>query len=369
VISIKSNIKVLVVDDSAFMRYSITKHLSADPMITVVGSARDGEDALKKIPVLQPDVVTLDVEMPVLDGIGALEQIMASFPRPVIMVSSLTQRGTRTTIRALMRGAVDFIAKPATQSDIGQMVSELAEKIKIVANVNRPAMERHIPIMPASSAAPLRSNLPKPASRSMHSQDPLVVIGSSTGGPRALDVVLTNLAGDLDAAFLVVQHMPSGFSKSLAERLNEVCPLNVREAAEGDTLAKGQVLFAPGDYHMVLGEGYQIHLNQAPRVNHVRPAVDVTLESAARIHGNKIICTILTGMGSDGTVGAVQVKLVGGYVIAEDASTCVVYGMPRSVVEAGAAHKVLPLQEIGPYLVRLIREGVASVDSTMEAQA
>ena len=338
-------IRVLVVDDSTFMRHAITKYLQTDPGITVVGAAYDGLDALAKISLLKPDVITLDVEMPRMDGLTTLKRIMAEHPTPVIMLSSLTQRGARPTVQALMRGAVDFIPKPSAGTDIGAIIEELIAKVKAAAGV------RPVKLQPQQSTAPppAAKQMPRP----LRKGDPLIVIGASTGGPRALHQVLSGLPADLPAAVMVVQHMPPAFTRSLAQRLNQSILLAVQEAANGDRLAKGLVLLAPGDFHLQ-ANGRRVVLDQGPPRNHVRPAVDVTMESAAREHGAAVIGVVLTGMGSDGTSGAERIRAAGGRVIAEDESTCVVYGMPRSVVEAGQANQVVPLPKVASALIEML---------------
>ncbi len=363
--SSKGPVRVLVVDDSAFMRHTVAKYLEVDPDITVVGSARDGLDALAKIPALKPDVVTLDVEMPRMDGLTALQRIMAECPTPVVMLSSLTQRGARTTIQALMRGAVDFVPKPAVSINIRTVMDDLAVKVKTAAGARLAGAREtrrggdgergrqgdkeklppspHLPISPSPWGP-----------RLFHNGDPLIVIGTSTGGPRALHQVLSTLPADLPAAVTVVQHMPPGFTRSLAQRLNETSPFIVQEATDGDRLACGLALLAPGDFHLRFKGAKQVSLDHGARRNHVRPAVDVTMESAAERYGAAVIGVVLTGMGSDGTEGAGHIKAAGGKVIAEHASTTVVYGMPRSVVEAGLADQVVPLPEIAPALVELV---------------
>lgn len=359
-------VRVLVVDDSPFMRYTIAKHLAADPDIVVVGSATDGLDALSKIPALTPDVVTLDVEMPRMDGLTALEHIMQDCPTPVVMLSSLTQRGTRTTIQALMRGAVDFVAKPTTSTDMRAVVTDLSSKIKAAAlthHANGPSTKHNGSISVPATHPPVTPLVAPPVKkaktglRPFKEGDPVVVIGASTGGPRALQQVLTGLPAELPAAIIVIQHMPAGFTRSLAQRLNELSGLTVQEAAEGDRLALGLALLAPGDFHMKLEQGKKIGLDQGPRVNHVRPAVDVAMESAAQLYGSAVIGVVLTGMGSDGALGARSIKQAGGRIIAEDESTTVVYGMPRSVVEANLADRVVPLPDVAGVIMEMLRHG------------
>ncbi len=345
----RTPIRVLIVDDAAFIRYTVTKYLEVDPEITVVGSARDGTEALAKIPALKPDVGVLDVEMPRMDGLTALKRIMVECPTPVVMLSALTQQGTRTTVRALMRGAVDFVPKPNTKIDIHTVIEELSAKIKTAVGARQGTLR-----------LPKIVSLTTPAKRGLQpfkKGDPLIVIGASTGGPRALRQVLSDLPANLPGAVVVVQHMPPGFTQSLAQRLNETCSLIVQEAANGDRLARGLVLLAPGDFHLRFKGIKQVALDNGPRRNHVRPAVDVTMESATDYHGANVIGVVLTGMGADGTAGAGQIKAKGGQVIAEHESTSVVYGMPASVIKAGLADRVAPLPKVAATLMELVNNG------------
>lgn len=353
-------IRVLVVDDSAFMRYTIAKHLENDGGISVVGSARDGMDALTKVSVLSPDVITMDVEMPRMDGLTALQRIMAECPTPVVMLSSLTQSGTRTTIQAIMRGAVDFVPKPTASTDMPLVIEELISKIKTAAGARR-ALQR-FSFRTSSSAELIQpEHQSKVELRQFHPGDPIVVIGASTGGPRALQQVLSFLPADLSAAVVIIQHMPPGFTRSLAQRLNENSPLIVQEAQEGDRLAQGLALLAPGDFHLQFKGDNQVCLDHGPRRQHVRPAVDVTMESASERYGASVIGVVLTGMGSDGTAGSGFIKAAGGMIIAEHESTSLVYGMPRSVVEAGWADRIVPLPEIASTLVEMIHHGKSRI--------
>lgn len=349
---IMNPIKVLVVDDSAFMRYSLSQSLNDVAEIRVVGSARDGVEAMELIPKLQPDVVTLDVEMPRLDGLSTLRQIMANFPCPVIMLSSLTKEGAVETIQALTCGAVDFITKPTAQTGIRALIPEIAGKIV------RASQAKIYPVTSRlTSAAPsvlpvAAQNLGAKKARPLRKNEPIVLIGASTGGPRALNEVIPALPANLSAGVIVVQHMPAGFTRSLADRLNSLSHLLVKEAEPGDRPLAGQVLISPGGFHMVLDEDERFSLNQKPTVHGVRPSVDVTLLSLVQRYGKSVIAVILTGMGSDGTNGAVLLHSLGGHVIAEQESTCVVWGMPRSVAEAGASDEVLPLHEIAGAIER-----------------
>lgn len=344
----QKKINVLVVDDSAYMRKVISDMLQSDGNIFVVDTARDGLDAIEKIKKWNPHVVTMDVEMPRLDGLSALQRIMRECPTPVIMLSSLTLEGSDTTIRALTMGAVDFIPKPsgAISLDIQKVKEELIVKIKVAARA-------HVLSTPGIIVSPVVKPTP-PAAGVSTVPTKLVVIGSSTGGPNALQQVVPRLPGNLPAAVLVVQHMPPGFTKSLAQRLNDTSQLEVVEAREGDVLNCQKVYIAPGGYHMFLHARTIIGLNQDPPVHSVRPSVDVTLESVVNFYGSQIIGVILTGMGYDGSKGMAMVKKAGGKTIAQNEETCVVYGMPRVVVEMGKADKVLPVQEIADEIVNMV---------------
>ena len=335
-------VKVMIVDDSAFMRFAIAQQLNEHPEITVIGTASNGKEALKLIPKLQPDVITLDVEMPHMDGLTTLRHIMSDFPRPVIMFSSLTKEGAAETIQALMLGAVDFIPKPANRTDISAVMSDMTRKIVQAAK----AKVKFVRLQPAIPVAAARNNQPSKKLGVYHKTAPVVLIGSSTGGPGALSEVVPALPADFPSPVLIVQHMPSGFTHSLSERLNSISQLHVKEAEPGDSLMVGQVVLAPGGFHMTIDENEKIALNQKPTVHGVRPAVDVTLTSLIQRFGKNIIAVIMTGMGSDGTHGTSLLHSDGGYVIAEHESTCVVWGMPRSVVEANAADAVLPRPQI-----------------------
>lgn len=348
-------IRVLIVDDSAFMRFTIAKRLSETPGIVVAGSAHNGEEALALIPAVKPDVITMDVEMPGMDGLTTLRQIMVNTPRPVIMLSSLTTEGANETVQALTLGAVDFVAKPTAKANVESIMEEVITKIR------RAARMRVYPVsnlqrsdtrsVAQSSTKTTQGNLTRP----LRSGDKVVVIGSSTGGPRALNTVVPQLPQDLPAAVLIVQHMPVGFTRSLAERLDNVSKLLIKEAAPGDRVEVGRGLLAPGGFHMMVDANGQITLNQNPPVHGVRPAVDVTMTSVVQRFGAATVAVILTGMGSDGTTGATLVHGAGGHVIAEDESTCVVWGMPRSVVEAGAANQVVPLPDVAAAIDKIVR--------------
>jgi two-component system, chemotaxis family, protein-glutamate methylesterase/glutaminase len=360
-------IRVLVADDSALVRQSVRRVLDGDAAIEVLDIAHDGLDALLKIERLQPDVITLDVEMPRVDGLTVLRLLMERSPRPVVMLSSQTAAGAETTVRALGLGAVDFVHKPSVQAGLGfaAIADELIAKVKQAARarVRRPHGASPSPIA-GGVAAPARPaghlsrswaggrDEPRPNGEEpttlLHGGPPpdrLLVVGASTGGPRALAELLAGLPGDLPGAALLVQHLPPGFTRSLAERLNQGSALGVAEAQERDRLTTGQALVAPGDFHLKLA-GSRVALDSGPRRHGVRPAVDTTLEAAAEAFGPAVLAVILTGMGADGTAGARAVKAAGGVVLAEAESTCVVFGMPRSVIGAGLADEVVPLDQM-----------------------
>jgi two-component system, chemotaxis family, protein-glutamate methylesterase/glutaminase len=349
-------VRVLVVDDSAFMRHVITRELTSDPRVKVVGGARDGLEAINMARELKPDVVTLDVEMPKLDGLGALPRILEVCHARVIMLSSNEGVGRTNTLRALELGAVDFLLKPnGVSSATAASIRETLLRAIHSAAVAR--VRRTVPTAPTVSA-PVKA-APKPATGRVAARR-LVIIGSSTGGPQALAAVIPHLPGDLDAGVVVVQHMPPGFTASLAARLNDLSPLTVREAAAGDGIYNGEVLIAPGDQHLrivVDGGMWRVKLDQGPRVHGVRPAVDVALTSAAAVASGRLSCAILTGMGRDGTAGAAAVREANGWVLAQSEATCVIYGMPRSVVEAGLATEIVPLDDMASGIVAHLGNG------------
>jgi two-component system chemotaxis response regulator CheB len=352
-------IRVLVVDDSAFMRHAVSRLLTEAPGIEVVGAAANGLAGLEMITRLRPDVITLDVEMPVLDGLGMLTRVMAAQPTRVIMLSSLTTDGAAATLDALDAGAIDFVAKPSgsLSIDIGLVGEDLVAKIRAVASMPEAAFMGHrqrVAIRaarrpqgtpPASSpdrsgavgGVPLR---PRTMSRR------LVAIASSTGGPGALQTIISGLPERLGCAVVIVQHMPVGFTASLARRLDASGPLEAAEAAPDDIIGDDRILVAPGDHHLISSTGGRVQLVRLPPVNGVRPAADVTLQSLAPVWRERMLTVVLTGMGSDGTEGARAVKRHGGTVYAQDRATSTVYGMPAAVAEAGLVDRVLPLGRI-----------------------
>lgn len=353
-----NKIKVLVVDDSAFMRKAIENMLTKDPGIEIVGIARNGKDALEKIKELDPDILTLDIEMPIMDGLEALKVIMKDHPRPVIMVSSLTTEGAEATLRALELGAVDFIAKDKSFASFGilKIEEQLIKTVKHFAK--RKAFRR--PLMPSRSKI-VRPTVPQPT-RSAASvrrvtgrAKRIVVIGTSTGGPQSLQRVIPKLTTALNKPVLVVQHMPPNFTKSLAQRLNALSSLTVIEAQGKEKLEPNVVYIAKGGFHLKLrkmGSNYYTELSEEPsEVLHI-PSVDVMVQSVAETFGGDALGVIMTGMGSDGQKGLSMLKSRGGHVIAQDEESCIVYGMPRSVVEAGIADDIVPLDNIADLIMQ-----------------
>ena len=341
------SIKVLIVDDSAFARYNISKYICSDEQITVVGTSHDGYDAIKKVKSLKPDVVTMDIEMPHLDGLQALERIMADCPTPTIMLSSLTSEGAEATIKALELGAADFFLKPSLTSseDKNLLFSELIKKIKQISriNVKRLIQKREI----IYKKEPIeRKNIRQPLKSDSGDITKIIIIGSSTGGPRSLYQIIPTIPSTIPAAILIVQHMPPKFTGTMAERLNELSNIHIKEAQTGDGIVAGRALIAPGGYHMIVGQNKKVLITEDKPRSGLRPAVDVTMESAVNVYGRLCAGVILTGMGHDGTEGASLIKAAGGTVIAQDEESCVVFGMPRSVIENGLANKVVPLNKI-----------------------
>ncbi len=344
----QDKIKVMIADDSAFMRMILKDIVDSQPDMKVVAIAKDGFEALELAVKHKPDVITLDVEMPKLNGIEALKLIMKKAPTRVIMVSSLTEEGADITLTALEIGAVDFLPKPAGSISMTfrQVADQLIEKIRNAVKVD-------LKTLLAKRVRPSVVTAKKP----LVATGKVVVIGSSTGGPRSLDLIVPALPENFPAPVIIVQHMPPGFTKSLAVRLDKTSKLKVKEAQEEDILKPGWVYIAPGDYHLgakLSGRDVSLYLDKSPKINNVRPAVDFTLDKIAEIYKDKTIAVILTGMGKDGTKGAFKVKFYKGTVIAEAKETCVVFGMPKSVIEEGYADHILPAYEIPKKLVELV---------------
>jgi len=343
-------IRVLVVDDSVVIRRLLSDVLNQDPDIEVAGTAANGQIALDKLSQLNPDAVTLDIEMPVLDGLATLPKLRETYPKlPVIMFSTLTERGASATLEALALGASDYVGKPANVGSVSAAMQsvkdQLIPKIKALCPRVRPA-----PVAPVER--PPTATSPKICSP--HRRD-MVVIGSSTGGPQALAAVISKLPADLPVPVVVVQHMPPVFTKHLAARLDQGSPLTVTEAADGDTVRPGQVLIAPGGSHLELkrdGVNIVAVLHDGPPENSCRPAVDVLFRSAANLFGPGCLAVVLTGMGQDGLRGAGDIVDAGGALIAQDEETSVVWGMPRAVTEAGLTQCTLPIEYIANEIIR-----------------
>jgi two-component system, chemotaxis family, protein-glutamate methylesterase/glutaminase len=349
------SIRVLVVDDSAFMRHALSRLLSEAVGIEVVGAAANGELGLEMVRTLRPDIVTLDVEMPVLDGFGMLRRLMVEQPTRVIMLSSATTDGARVTLDALDAGAIDFVAKPggSLSIDIGQVGIELVAKVRAAATMpeaswlafrihaRRKVEEAEgtrlqVAEATAGLVAPRRRGFPAIGRK-------LVVVASSTGGPAALQALVAHLPNPLGAGVLIVQHLPAGFSTSLAGRLSKVGSLHVSEAVNGTTIGLDEIALAPGDDHLISSISGRILLVPLPALHGVRPAADVTLQSVAPVWRERLLCVVLTGMGVDGRDGARAVRDHGGTVFAQDEATSTIFGMPAAVIDAGLADRVLPL--------------------------
>lgn len=347
-----NKIRVLIVEDSFLMRKIIFDILSSDPAFEVVDKARNGKEALEKIFALRPDVVTLDVNLPVLDGLAVLQEIMQKQPTRVIMLSAYTQQGAAATITALEMGALDFIAKPSGEIslDLHQLRDAILSKVKLAAEVDWESflVTLKLPVVPPPKVKPKPFEIKK-----------LVVIGASTGGPRAILQIMQLIPADIPASFLIVQHMPEGFTLSFAERISWESGIKSKEAEDGDILLRGKAYVAPAGFHMVLdkiwdeeGNKLQIKLNQEPLVNFVRPSVSMTMNSAAEVFGSNVIGVILTGMGKDGLEGARRIKESGGFLIVQDKATSVVWGMPKVVIDEGLADSTLPLCDIPAEIIK-----------------
>lgn len=349
-------IRVLVVDDSVVIRRLLTDVLSQDPEIELAGTAPNGRIALSKLPQVNPDLVTLDIEMPELDGLGTLPELRKLYPKlPVIMFSTLTERGALATLDALALGATDYVTKPA---NVGSMAAGIQSvKDQLLPKIKALCQSAQAPVAAANVAtrAPLIGSISRQPQRCE-----VLVIGSSTGGPQALTALLAELPANFPVPIVVVQHMPPVFTNHLANRLNQNCELQVSEATGAETLQPGQVLIAPGDFHVVLqrqGVAVRCLKQQSPPENSCRPAVDVLFRSAAAVFGSQCLAVVLTGMGQDGLRGSQEIARTGGTILAQDEATSVVWGMPRAVAEAGLAKRVLPLKAIAAELMRHVAVG------------
>ena len=345
-------IKVLIVDDSALVRSLLTEIIRNTPDMTVVGAAPDAYVARDMVNQLVPDVITLDIEMPRMDGLAFLEKLMAARPTPVVMISTLTEEGAEATLRAFELGAVDFIPKPklGVASGIQDYAEIILEKIRAAAKVRvKPYIKNNRPVI---------SNEQKlPASSHLQSTEKIIAIGASTGGTEAIKALLMQLPAAVPG-IVMTQHMPPGFTRTYAERLNKTTRLHVIEAKGGERILPGHAFLAPGGYHLVVvrsGADYRVKLSDAEPVHRHRPAVDVMMESVARVGGKNVIGVLLTGMGKDGAQGMLDIRNQGGYTLAQDEASCVVYGMPKEAVMAGGVDQVLALDKMGAVLLEKIK--------------
>lgn len=350
-------IRVVVIDDSAFMRKAISTMLAKDPEIEVVGTANNGSDGLERIRELDPDVVTLDIEMPVMDGLTALRRIMMEMPRPVIMVSSLTVEGAEATLKAMELGAVDFISKELSKVslDIIKIEADLQKKVKAVA---KRKLRHRIPPRPAQRPPEthIRERIAAMGGRPVRDT---VAIGVSTGGPPAVQKVLSVLPADFPAAILIAQHMPPAFTGPFAKRLDNVCAISVKEAEDGEPLTPGTVYIAPGGKHLRIaqrGTKLNVVVSPDPADALYKPSANVLISSVAETLGRRALGVILTGMGNDGLEGIRALKGRGGRVLAQNDATCVVYGMPKAIVDAGLADGILGIDEMGPAIISSLYE-------------
>lgn len=341
----KKQIRVLVIDDSILMINVITEMLNSDSRLCVVGSARNGKEGMEKVISLKPDVATLDMEMPVMNGIDFLKNCMKRHPIPIVMLSAYTRAGAEETIEALSLGAVDFVAKPSGSISLNlrDVRNELIEKVIHASGVGKKKLLT--PILSGSQSIEYPPHPTKPR---------IVTICSSTGGPRALGVILLALPKNLPGCILIIQHMPEQFTSLLAKRLNRISPLDVRESKGGELLRNGRIYVAPGGKHLEVSKKGRIILTNKPKKNSVRPSCDVTLKSLAKF-GERFLTVILTGMGRDGADGLCEVKKVDGKVIVEDESTSIIFGMPKAAIKTGYVDKVVPLYGIAKEIINFTR--------------
>ncbi len=316
--------------------------LESDPRIKVCGNAKNGIEAIEKVKELKPDVVTMDVEMPRMDGLTALGHIMKECPVPVVMLSTLTQKGADATLTALSRGAVDYVQKPsgAVSLDVRKVQSILLEKVKTAAQSNPRTL------IPKKKSAPA-----KPLKYTPSTSKKIIAIGTSTGGPASLAEIMPHFPVDTPP-MLIVQHMPADFTARFADRLNDISAIRVKEASAGDKLEPGLALLAPGDYHMTVGKDGKVHMNKNPKIHGVRPAVDPMMTTASEVYKSKMVGVIMTGMGRDGATGIEVIKANNGATIAQDEASCVVYGMPQEAYKTGCVDRVVPLSQIPAEILR-----------------
>lgn len=350
-------IRVLIVDDSALVRQTLSKILTADPHIEVMAVASDPYVAAKKILNEVPDVITLDVEMPRMDGLTFLRKIMSQHPMPVIIISSLTEKGTDTAIKALEYGAVEIVTKPHvhTKEFFEESQIMICDAVKAAAKARIKRIHKTAEIKKVEPKLTADSVIKRPISNSMiKTTEKVVVVGASTGGTEAVRVFLEQMPLDCPG-IVIVQHMPENFTRSFAQRLNDLCRVTVKEAENGDTVIRGRALIAPGNQHLLLrrsGAKYYVEVKGGPLVNRHRPSVDVLFRSTAQNAGNNAIGVIMTGMGDDGAQGMLEMKEMGAYTIAQDEASCVVYGMPKEAVKLNGVSKVMSLNNIASEVIR-----------------
>jgi two-component system, chemotaxis family, protein-glutamate methylesterase/glutaminase len=357
-------IRVLIVDDSAFMRKVLQSILTADPQIEVAGEARDGRDAVAQAEKLKPDVISMDINMPVMDGLQATERIMSNNPRPILIVSSESREGAATTLKALELGAIDFVAKPSSgiDLDMNTVREELTRKLKMAAKVRvvRTATRSKVQQEVASSAPRVEpkgstekfSGGPSSAARNGHF--PLVMIACSTGGPATLMKVVPSFSNNFPAAVVIVQHMPGTFTSQFGQQLSQIAAIGVKEAEQNEAIQAGTLYVCPGSHHLRVSSSGRIALDDGPRISGYRPCADVAFETAAAYAGAMTIGVILTGMGNDGARGIQAVKAAGGFVLVQDEATSVIFGMPAEAIKTGAVDQVLPLEEIYPAIEKRV---------------
>ncbi|MBS4172537.1 chemotaxis response regulator protein-glutamate methylesterase [Bacillus sp. FJAT-49736] len=355
-------IRVLVVDDSAFMRKLISDILQSDSNIEVIGTSRNGLDAIEKVKKWKPNVVTLDIEMPIMDGLEALQRIMKENPTPVIMLSSTTKLGAENTMTAMQYGAIDFVTKPSgsISLDLEKVKEDLIQKVKSarLVNIQKLRFSAEVKKVPKLAIKNDFDSIKRKTSDWNKEKSKLVCIGISTGGPRALQQLLTSLPASLNAPVVIVQHMPAGFTKSLANRLNALSQIHVKEAEDGELLRMGTAYIAPGDYHLQvkqLGTNIVISLNQSPPLNGHRPSVDIMFQSISHLSNYDKIAVIMTGMGSDGAQGLIELKKKGNVkAIAESKNSCIVFGMPKAAIATNLVDDVEDLENISKTIMNYL---------------
>jgi two-component system chemotaxis response regulator CheB len=350
--------RVLIVDDSAFMLKVLHGIISADPQLEVVGQAKDGREAIAMAESLKPDVITMDINMPHVDGLQATEQIMSQNPRPIVVVSSESRDGAASTLCALELGAIDFVPKPSSgiDLDMNSVGEELNRKLKMAAKVRVVRTAARVKPQHAGARHAAIHAAPKEIGASISNRFPLVVIAASTGGPATVMRLVPGLPEDLSAAVLVVQHMPPAFTSQYAVQLAEATDLEVKEAEANEALRPGVIYVCPGSHHLRITSQGRIALDDGPRIGGYRPCADLAMESAAMFAGSMVVGVVLTGMGNDASRGVQKIKAAGGLVLAQDESTAVIFGMPAEAIKTGAVDQILPLDQICPAIEKRVRQ-------------